>query len=91
PRYELGLQLKQDVVHRLAEVWASGEASAALGFDAARLFDRLDPLEKQMQWDRRTIRRAKQEALEYLHGARRDSPSPTVQYALLDAVAIVLC
>jgi alkylation response protein AidB-like acyl-CoA dehydrogenase len=91
PRYELGLQLKQDVVHRLAEVWATGEASAALGFEAARLFDRLDPLEKQVQWDRRTIRRAKQEALEYLHGAHRDSPSPTVQYALLDAVANVLC
>ena len=28
PRYELGLQLKQDVVHRLVDVWATGEASA---------------------------------------------------------------
>jgi alkylation response protein AidB-like acyl-CoA dehydrogenase len=91
PRYELGLQLKQDVVHRLAEVWATGEASAALGFEAARLFDRLDPLEKQVEWDRRTIRRAKQEALEYLHGHQHESASPTVQYALLDAVANVLC
>ena len=47
PRYELGLQLKQDVVHRLVDVWATGEASAALGFEAARVFDQLDPLEKQ--------------------------------------------
>jgi hypothetical protein len=29
------------------EVWASGEASASLGFAAARLFDELDPLERQ--------------------------------------------
>ena len=47
PRYELGLQLKQDVVHRLVDVWATGEASASLGFEAARVFDELDPLEKQ--------------------------------------------
>ena len=47
PRYELGLQQKEDVLHRLVDVWASGEASASLGFAAARLFDQLDPLEKQ--------------------------------------------
>src|ERR1039457_7294659 len=47
PRYELGLQLKQDAVHRLVDIWATGEASAALGFEAARVFDLLDPLEKQ--------------------------------------------
>src|ERR1022692_3710894 len=47
PRYELGLQLKQDVVHRLVDIWATGEASASLGFEAARVFDQLDPLEKQ--------------------------------------------
>ncbi|HLK62275.1 MAG TPA: acyl-CoA dehydrogenase family protein [Bryobacteraceae bacterium] len=47
PRYELGLQLKQDVVHRLVDVWATGEASASLGFEAARIFDLLDPLEQK--------------------------------------------
>jgi len=46
PRYELGLQQKEDVLHRLVDVWAAGEASASLGFAAARLFDELDPLEK---------------------------------------------
>jgi alkylation response protein AidB-like acyl-CoA dehydrogenase len=40
------LQTKQDVLHRLVDVWATGEASAALGFEAARMFDTLDPLEK---------------------------------------------
>jgi alkylation response protein AidB-like acyl-CoA dehydrogenase len=46
-RYELGLQQRQDPIHRLVEVWATGEAGAALGFAAARLFDRLDPLEQK--------------------------------------------
>ncbi len=46
-RYELGLQQREDALHRLAGVWAMGEASASLGFAAARLFDVLDPMEKQ--------------------------------------------
>ncbi|MGA2659665.1 MAG: acyl-CoA dehydrogenase family protein [Verrucomicrobiota bacterium] len=47
PRYELGLQQKEDVLQRLVDVWATGEASAALGFAAARIFDQLEPLEKE--------------------------------------------
>jgi len=46
PRYELGLQVREDVLHRLVDVWSTGEASASLGFATARLFDELDPLEK---------------------------------------------
>ena len=38
-------------LHRLVDVWATGEASASLGFAAARLFDELDPLEKQKDRD----------------------------------------
>jgi alkylation response protein AidB-like acyl-CoA dehydrogenase len=91
PRYELGLQLKQDVVHRLVDVWATGEASAALGFEAARVFDELDPLEKQVVWDRRTMRTAKLEVVGYLKEGSGREASPMVQYALLDAVANVLC
>ena len=45
PRYDLGLQQKEDALHRLVDIWATGEASASLGFAAARLFDELDPLE----------------------------------------------
>ncbi len=45
PRYELGLQTKEDVLHRLVDVWATGEAAASLGFTTARLFDELAPLE----------------------------------------------
>jgi alkylation response protein AidB-like acyl-CoA dehydrogenase len=46
PRFDLGLQQKEDCLQRLVEVWATGEAAAALGFATARLFDELDPLEK---------------------------------------------
>jgi len=46
PRHELGLQQKEHCLQRLVDIWATGEAAAALGFAAARLFDELDPLEK---------------------------------------------
>ncbi|MGC4000410.1 MAG: acyl-CoA dehydrogenase family protein [Anaeromyxobacter sp.] len=46
-RYELGIQQRQDALHRLVEVWATGEAAASLGFGGARLFDELDPLERR--------------------------------------------
>jgi alkylation response protein AidB-like acyl-CoA dehydrogenase len=49
PRFELGLQQQEDVVHRLVDVWATGEAAASLGFEAARLFDALDPLERRKE------------------------------------------
>jgi alkylation response protein AidB-like acyl-CoA dehydrogenase len=45
PRYDFGLQQKEDVLHRLTEIWATGEASASLGFGAARFFDEFDPLD----------------------------------------------
>ncbi|MGC8886802.1 MAG: acyl-CoA dehydrogenase family protein [Verrucomicrobiia bacterium] len=47
PRYELGLQQKEDALYRLIDIWASGEAGASLGFEAARVFDNLDPIERQ--------------------------------------------
>jgi len=47
PKFDLGIQQKQDAVLRLAEVWAMGEAGASLGFETARLFDQLDPTEKE--------------------------------------------
>jgi alkylation response protein AidB-like acyl-CoA dehydrogenase len=46
PRYDMGLQQKEDTLQRLVDVWATGEAAASLGFAAARLFDQLDPIEK---------------------------------------------
>jgi alkylation response protein AidB-like acyl-CoA dehydrogenase len=49
PRHELGLQQKEDALHRLVDIWATGEASASLGFAAARLFDELDPLDHRRE------------------------------------------
>lgn len=46
-RYEQGIQQREDALHRLVDVWATGEAAASLGFAAARLFDTLDPIEKR--------------------------------------------
>ncbi|NLF25989.1 MAG: acyl-CoA/acyl-ACP dehydrogenase [Deltaproteobacteria bacterium] len=45
PRFELGLQQKEDSLHRLVDVWAIGEAGASLGFATARLLDEFDPIE----------------------------------------------
>lgn len=46
-RYEFGIQQREDALHRLVDIWATGEAAASLGFAAARIFDDLDPIEKQ--------------------------------------------
>jgi len=46
-RFESGIQQREDALHRLVDIWATGEAAASLGFAAARLFDDLDPVEKQ--------------------------------------------
>lgn len=49
PRYELGLQQKEDALHRLVDIWASGEAGSSLGFETARVFDMLEPLELEKE------------------------------------------
>lgn len=46
-RYELGIQQRQDALHRLTGVWAMGEAGTSLAFAAARLFDEVDPKERE--------------------------------------------
>lgn len=114
PRYDLGLQQKEDVLHRLVEVWASGEASASLGFEAARLFDEIDPLEREK--DERfakqgvtgraalkALAQAQKHGVELIEllgkpaGERNErrvqelDEDPLVKFALLDAVANVLC
>ncbi|MFB3778065.1 MAG: acyl-CoA dehydrogenase family protein [Bryobacteraceae bacterium] len=102
PRYELGLQMKEDVLHRLVDVWATGEASASLGFAAARLFDELDPLERKKEEvfaaegvgrgsaAFKAMRRYQKDALDAIqHGG--SSGDPMVQFVLLDSLANVLC
>jgi alkylation response protein AidB-like acyl-CoA dehydrogenase len=101
PRYELGIQQKEDALHRLVDIWATGEASASLGFEAARLFDEIDPLEKEK--DRilaeknltgraafKELTRAQTEALEALK-EQKPVEDPLMRYARLDSLANVLC
>jgi alkylation response protein AidB-like acyl-CoA dehydrogenase len=47
PRYDLGLQMKEDAQHRLVDIWATGEAASSFAFEASRIFDQLDPLNKE--------------------------------------------
>ncbi len=51
PRYDLGLQMKEDALQRLADVWATGEAAAALGFETTRAFDAFTPVESNVLED----------------------------------------
>ena len=96
PRFELGLQQKEDALHRLVDVWATGEAAAAFGFAAARLFDELDPLEraKNAYYGARGVREGRaqmkaigavtRDALEYLAESRRpEAARHAARYAAL--------
>ncbi len=77
-RYEQGIQQREDALHRLVDVWATGEAASSLGFATARLFDELDPIEKQktailaergIQGGRaelKALRESEQQAIEFL-------------------------
>ncbi|MDP2998179.1 MAG: acyl-CoA dehydrogenase family protein [Bryobacterales bacterium] len=102
PRYELGLQQREDVLHRLIDVWATGEASASLGFAAARLFDELDPIERRKDEifaeqsvgggsaQFKALRRLQKDALDCVHQSV-EPENPLVKYVLLDSLANVLC
>ncbi len=47
PRYQQGLQMKEDVTERLADVWATAEAASSLGFDISRRFDALELIQDE--------------------------------------------
>ena len=115
PRYELGLQSKEDSLHRLIDVWAAGEAMASLALAAARTFDEFDPLEREKdallktqgisggRAEMKAMKKVEAAALEWLQlqAAPPDkrneariaelSADPLVRYALVEAVANVLC
>ena len=96
-RFELGLQQEEDALHRLVDVWASGEAAASLGFAAARVFDELDPLERAKdeyfagqgvapgRSERRALEPAEKDALAYL--AELAKPAAARRADRVDALA----
>ena len=102
PRYELGLQQREDALHRLVDVWATGEAAASLGFAAARLFDELDPLERKKDdvfaaqgigggtAQLRAFRRVQKDALEFLAlQAQPEAKRDAQRYEALQADVLV--
>ena len=102
PRYELGMQQKEDVLHRLVDVWATGEAGASLGFATARLFDELDPLERRKDQtfaeqgiaggtaQMRVFRRLQKDALEFIAlSAKGEAERDGARYAALTADPLV--
>jgi len=106
PRYDLGLQTKEDTLHRLADIWATGEAAAALGFATARLFDEIDSLERQKDATFRErkltgraafkeIQKLEATALELVKksgtAAAAQTTDPLVKFVLLDSLGNVCC
>ena len=87
-RYEQGIQQREDALHRLVDVWATGEAATSLGFATARLFDELDPIEKQKtailkergisggRAELKALRESEQGAIELALLKAQDSDSP---------------
>lgn len=76
PRYELGLQQREDTLHRLVDVWATGEAGASLGFAAARPAGERDAARyAALESDLSAVARA----------------GPLVRFLVLDSLANVLC
>ena len=84
-RYEQGIQQREDALHRLVDVWATGEAAASLGFATARLFDEMEPAEKRKtailkergvqggRSEMKALRESEQRALELLALDKEDS------------------
>ncbi|HOS03493.1 MAG TPA: acyl-CoA dehydrogenase family protein [Candidatus Hydrogenedentes bacterium] len=102
PRYDVGLQQREDALHRLADVWATGEAASSLGFATARLFDELDPLEKQKNqmlaaqgisggWGAmKALKRVQKDALEFLElSDQPETERDADRYAALEADPLV--
>jgi alkylation response protein AidB-like acyl-CoA dehydrogenase len=102
PRFDLGLQMKEDSLHRLADVWATGEAATSLGFETARWFDLLTPVETEAhrifaeqgikgRAILKALRQPQADAVAYLKNGGSLPTDPLVQYVLYSAVANVLC
>lgn len=100
PRYQQGLQMKEDVTERLADVWATAEAAASLGFDISRRYDELeliqDEAKAKLGKGREMLRNMKapmEKAVAILAagGNPLADEDVTVRYVYLLAVCNILC
>ena len=100
PRYQQGLQMKEDVTERLADVWATAEAAASLGFDISRRFDELeliqDEAKAKLGKGREMLKnmKAPMEKAAAILAAGGDpltDEDVTVRYVYLQAICNILC
>jgi alkylation response protein AidB-like acyl-CoA dehydrogenase len=106
PRYEQGLQQKEDCVQRLAKIAAIGEAAASLGFATAQKFDEFEPIEQAKEAyckakgikGRMLLRATKQHTptvLAYLESHDQNllatEDKPFLEFLMHDALLQVLC
>lgn len=100
PRYQQGLQMKEDVTERLADVWATAEAASSLGFDISRRYDALeliqDEAKAKLGKGRDMLRNMKapmERAVQLLAEGKDPlaDDDVTVRYVALLAVCNILC
>ena len=100
PRYQQGLQMKEDVTERLADVWATAEAASSLGFDISRRFDALeliqDEAKARLGKGREMLKNMKapmEKAAAILAegGDPQSDEDVTVRYVHLQALCNILC
>ena len=100
PRYQQGLQMKEDVTERLADVWATAEAASSLGFDTSRCFDALeliqDEAKAKLGKGREMLKNMKapmEKAVQLLGEGKNplDDEDVTVRYVYLQAICNILC
>ena len=100
PRYQQGLQMKEDATERLADVWATAEAASSLGFDIARLFDALelvqDEAKAKLGKGREMLKNMKapmEKAVQLLAAGQNpmDDADVTVRFVYLQALCNILC
>ena len=100
PRFVNGLQMKEDATQRLADVWATAEAAASLGFATARRFDDLELVQDEAKAKLgkgrdmlKNMRAPMAEAVRMLEAGEDplSSPDATVKYVYLQALTGVMC
>ncbi|MGE4553399.1 MAG: acyl-CoA dehydrogenase family protein [Desulfovibrionaceae bacterium] len=103
PKFEQGIQQKEDAQQRLVDIFAMGEAGASLGFGASRLGDEADTTEKLRaarfaeqgvigpRKQMAATRKRMAEILEYVELSYRPEAERGPRFAELDADPVVKC
>ncbi len=100
PRYQQGLQMKEDVTERLADVWATAEAASSLGFDISRRYDELELIQDEAKaklGKGREMLKNMKAPMERAAALLAEGKNPmadedvTVRYVYLLAVCNILC